>query len=139
MSVKALAYAQLAAEAIPGVTGGYQAWTGFLSTMARLYKYPYYDQLLIHIQRPDATACASYELWSSTMHRYVRRGSKGIALLDTSGNLPRLHYVFDVADTGTLANSRTPIPWELTPDAQPRVAEALSSAFGFPAGGDLAE
>ena len=139
MSVKALAYAQIAAEAIPGVTGSYKSWTGFLSTMARLYKYPYYDQLLIHIQRPDATACASYELWNKTMHRYVRRGSKGIALLDTSGDMPRLHYVFDISDTGTMPHSLTPIPWMLTPENQPRVAEALSSAFGFPEGGDLAE
>ena len=77
MSQKELYYAQLADQTARHVTGDWQRWTGFLSTAARLYKYSYLDQLMIYAQRPDATACASYDIWNDRMNRYVKRGSKG--------------------------------------------------------------
>ena len=95
------------------LTGSWQEWTGFLTTAARLYKYPFHEQMMIYAQRPDATACAEYDLWNNRMGRYVRRGSKGIALVDDSGDRPRLRYVFDISDTGTREHSRTPWLWQL--------------------------
>ncbi len=94
-------YHQLADRMATQITGSYQSWTDFLTTAARLYKYPYHEQLMIYAQRPEATACADYELWNKRMGRYVRRGAKGIALIDHSGDTPKLKYVFDVADTRT--------------------------------------
>ena len=93
-------YKELAEQTIHRITGSFQSWTGFLVTAARLYKYPFHEQLMVYAQRPEATACAEYDLWNNTMRRYVRRGSQGIALIDTSGDSPRLRYVFDVSDTG---------------------------------------
>ena len=90
----------MAEEAARQVTGSREQWTAFLTTAARLYKYPYNEQLMIYKQRPDATACAEYDLWNKTMRRYVRRGSKGIALVNNTGSRPKLRYVFDVSDTG---------------------------------------
>ena len=113
MSQKALYYAQLAEDTARRLTGNWERWAGFLATAGRLYKYPYPDQLMIYAQRPDATACASYDVWNDRMNRYVRRGSKGIALLDDAGDRLRLRYVFDLADTGTRANSRDPWLWTL--------------------------
>ncbi len=113
MSQKTLYYAQLAEDTARRLTGNWERWAGFLSTAARLYKYPYPDQLMIYAQRPDATACASYDVWNDRMNRYVRRGSKGIALLDDAGDRLRLRYVFDLADTGTRSNSRDPWLWTL--------------------------
>ena len=100
MANKMQFYAQMAEDAARQITGSREQWTAFLRTAARLYKYPYHEQLMIFAQRPDATACAEYDLWNDTMRRYVRRGSKGIALIDTRGDRPRLRYVFDVSDTG---------------------------------------
>ena len=108
MPSKLQLYAQLAEQTARQITGSLQAWTGFLAAAARLYKYPYHEQLMIYAQRPEATACADYELWNNTMHRYVRRGSRGIALIDTGSDKPRLRYVFDVSDTGGGENSRRP-------------------------------
>ena len=102
MNDKILYYAHLADEKARQVTQSYQSWTTFLDTVGRLYKYPYYEQLMIAAQRPDATACASYELWNARMQRYVKRGSRGIALIDTSGEEPAIKYVFDISDTGTV-------------------------------------
>lgn len=92
-------YHQLADRMATQITGSYQSWTDFLTTAARLYKYPYHEQLMIYAQRPEATACADYELWNKRMGRYVRRGAKGIALIDHSGDTPRLRYVFETFDT----------------------------------------
>ena len=86
-------YHQLADRMAAQITGSYQSWTDFLTTAARLYKYPYHEQLMIYAQRPEATACADYELWNKRMGRYVRRGAKGIALIDHSGDTPKLKYV----------------------------------------------
>ena len=113
MPEKALAYAQMAQETAKQLTGSYQQWTAFLTTAARVYKYPYTEQLMIFAQQPDATACAEYGLWTNTMGRYVRRGSKGIALIDTAGETPRIRYVFDVSDTGGRESSRRLNLWSL--------------------------
>ena len=113
MSEKTLYYAQLAEDTARRLTGNWERWAGFLATAGRLYKYPYPDQLMIYAQRPDAIACASYDVWNDRMNRYVRRGSKGIALLDDVGDRLRLRYVFDLADTGTRPNSRDPWLWTL--------------------------
>ena len=109
MPTKAEQYAQMADQVARQLTGSWQEWAGFLTTAARLYKYPFHEQLMIYAQRPDATACAEYDLWNNRMGRYVRRGSKGIALVDDSGDRPRLRYVFDISDTGTREHSRTPL------------------------------
>ena len=113
MPTKAEQYAQMADQVARQLTGSWQEWAGFLTTAARLYKYPFHEQLMIYAQRPDATACAEYDLWNDRMDRYVRRGSKGIALVDDSGDRPRLRYVFDISDTGTREHSRTPWLWQL--------------------------
>ena len=130
MSQKALYYAQLAKDIARHVTGDWQRWAEFLSTAARLYKYPYPDQLMIYVQRPDATACASYDVWNDRMNRYVKRGSKGIALLDDAGDRLRLRYVFDLADTGTRPNSRAPWLWTLEDRHAIPVAAMLERRYG---------
>ena len=106
-------------------------WTDYLTTASRLYKYSFADQLMIYAQRPDATACASFDIWNNRMNRYVRRGSKGIALLDQSSSVPRLHYVFDVSDTGVRRNSRDPEVWQLNPDLVQPVSEMLAATYGI--------
>ena len=130
MSQKTLYYAQLAEDTARRLTGNWERWAGFLSTAARLYKYPYPDQLMIYAQRPDATACASYDVWNDRMNRYVRRGSKGIALLDDAGDRLRLRYVFDLADTGTRSNSRDPWLWTLEDRHMIPVAAMLERRYG---------
>ena len=129
MPDKALVYAQMAEETAKQITGSYQRWTAFLTTAARVYKYPYTEQLLIYAQRPDATACAEYGLWTNTMRRYVRRGSKGIALIDTSGETPRIRYVFDISDTGGREDSRRLNPWSLNDDNMDAVLDFLHNQY----------
>ena len=130
MADKRQFYSELAAKTAVEITGSYQGWTSFLTTAGRLYKYPYHEQLLIFAQRPDATACADYDLWNNQMRRYVRRGSKGIALIDTTSDNPRLKYVFDVADTGGRENARTPYLWEYREEEHyADVSAALSERF----------
>ena len=113
MPSKAEFYRQMAEQVSTRLVGSWQKWTAFLTTAARLYKYPFHEQMMIYAQRPDATACAEYDLWNEKMGRYVRRGSKGIALVDDSGDKPRLRYVFDISETGTREHSRTPWLWQL--------------------------
>ena len=139
MPSKLQAYAQMAEQAAWQITHRYQDWTAFLTTAARLYKYPYDEQLMIYMQRPDATACAEYDFWNDRMGRYVRRGSKGIALIDTSGDRPRLRYVFDVSDTGGRENSRRVDLWELRPEHRVGVGGALEQYYGVPAANGLAD
>ena len=130
MPSKAQLYAQMADHAATQITGSYQEWTAFLTTAARLYKYPYDEQLMIFAQRPDATACAEYDLWNEKMRRYVRRGSRGIALIDTTGGQPRLRYVFDISDTGGGENSRRPFLWQYRPEEhRDTVTAALENHF----------
>ena len=138
MPAKVDTYLDLAREAALGLSGSVGAWTAFLDTSSRLYKYPFHDQLMIHAQRPEATACASYEVWNDTMRRYVRRGAKGIALLDNSGDAPRLRYVFDIADTGTRRSSRPFSPWEINDGNVEAVSSALEDSFGAERGVSLA-
>ena len=127
MPTKAEQYAQMADQVARQLTGSWQEWAGFLTTAARLYKYPFHEQLMIYAQRPDATACAEYDLWNNRMGRYVRRGSKGIALVDDSGDRPRLRYVFDISDTGTREHSRTPWLWTMNEEhTAPVMARSLA-------------
>ena len=130
-------YRQMADHVATQLTGSWQEWAGFLTTAARLYKYPFHEQLLIYAQRPDATACAEYDLWNEKMGRYVRRGSKGIALVDDSGDRPRLRYVFDISDTGTREHSRTPWLWQLEERHLDSVQAMLERTYDV-SGDDLA-
>ena len=130
MPTKAEQYAQMADQVARQLTGSWQEWAGFLTTAARLYKYPFHEQLMIYAQRPDATACAEYDLWNNRMGRYVRRGSKGIALVDDSGDRPRLRYVFDISDTGTREHSRTPWLWTMNEEHTAPVMAMLEGNYG---------
>lgn len=129
MPDKTLTYIQLAQDTARQITSNYRSWTAYLSTASRLYKYQYSDQLLIHAQRPDATACAEYDLWNSTMHRYVRRGSKGIALLHNNAGQLSLRYVFDVSDTGTRRTSLDPFLWQINERNEPAIAAMLEQEY----------
>ena len=124
-------YLALAQRTANGLTRYWESWTDYLTTASRLYKYPFADQLMIYAQRPDATACADYDVWNNRMNRYVRRGAKGIALLDESSGFPRLHYVFDVSDTGVRRNSRDPEVWQLNDDLFQPVSEMLAQEYGI--------
>ena len=130
MKSKIEEYLALAQRTANGLTRYWESWTDYLTTASRLYKYPFADQLMIYAQRPDATACASFDIWNNRMNRYVRRGSKGIALLDQSSSVPRLHYVFDVSDTGVRRNSRDPEVWQLGPDLVQPVSEMIAREYG---------
>ena len=131
MPSKTEEYLALAQRTANGLTRYWESWTDYLTTASRLYKYPFADQLMIYAQRPDATACADYDIWNNRMNRYVRRGSKGIALLDESSGYPRLHYVFDVSDTGVRRNSRDPEVWQLNDDLFQPVSEMLAREYGI--------
>ena len=138
MPSKAEFYRQMAEQVSTQLVGSWKEWTAFLITAARLYKYPFHEQMMIYAQRPDATACAEYDLWNDKMGRYVRRGSKGIALVDDSGDRPRLRYVFDISDTGTREHSRTPWLWQLEEQHIGPVSAMLERNYGV-AGDDLAQ
>ena len=134
MPANARAYAQMAVDTAKQIIGSYQSWTAFLTTAARLYKYPYLEQLMIFAQRPDATACAEYDLWTNTMGRYIRRGSKGIALTYQDGNITRVRYVFDVSDTGRRDNSRSPFVWQINDANEDAVHAMLEKEYGLDGG-----
>ena len=138
MPTKAEFYRQMAEQVSTRLVGSWKEWTAFLTTAARLYKYPFHEQMMIYAQRPDATACAEYDLWNEKMGRYVRRGSKGIALVDDSGDRPRLRYVFDISDTGTREHSRTPWLWQLEEQHIGPVSAMLERSYGV-VGDDLAQ
>lgn len=139
MPSKAHLYTQMAEHTAQQITGSYQRWTEFLESAARLYKYPFPEQLMIYAQRPDATACAEYDFWNEKMRRYVRRGSKGIALIDPTGDKLRLRYVFDVSDTGGRDNSRRPYLWEYHPEHETAVTAALEQGYNIPGTEGLAD
>ena len=139
MPSKVQLYAQMADRTAEQITGSYQKWTAFLTTAARLYKYPYNEQLMIFAQRPEATACAEYDLWNKQMRRYVRQGSKGIALVDTSSDQPKLRYVFDVSDTSGGENSRRPYLWEYRQEHREVVSAALEQRFDVSGENGLAD
>ena len=130
---------QLAEDTASRLTYSHQEWTDFLKTSARLYKYPYHEQLMIYAQCPEATACADYELWNNKMRRYVRRGSKGIALVDTTGSHPKLRYVFDIADTGSRTNSLDYQPWAVTDENVQAAELALENGYDTPASEGLSQ
>ena len=123
-------YLALACKTADSFSRQWEHWAEFLITAARLYKYSYPDQLMIYAQRPDATACAEYDVWNNKMNRYVRRGSKGIALLDESGGYPRLHYVFDVSDTAPRRNALYPDLWQINDSLKEPVRSMLAENYG---------
>ena len=139
MPNKLQAYAEQAERTARQITGSHLAWTAFLTTAARLYKYPYNEQLMIYMQRPEATACAEYDFWNEKMGRYVRRGSTGIALIDATGYKPRLKYVFDVSDTGGKENARRVNLWELKEAHTDSVSAMLERNYGVSGKNGLAE
>lgn len=126
-------YSEFAERTARQITGSYRSWTAFLATAARLYKYPYNEQLMIYAQRPNATACAEYDFWKDRMGRYVQRGSTGIALIDTSGYQPRLRYVFDVADTAPRDAARNFTLWEMRTEHEAKVCSMLTEQYDVPA------
>ena len=131
-------YVQLAAQTTREISADGETWRSFLQTASTLYKYSFYDQMMIYAQRPDATACASFELWTNTMRRYVRRGAKGIALLDMTGDVPRYRYVFDISDTGTRQNARTPFTWAIREENRAPIAAMLEKEYEVSANRGLA-
>ena len=139
MPSKLQAYAEQAERTARQITGSHLAWTAFLTTAARLYKYPYNEQLMIYMQRPEATACAEYDFWNEKMGRYVRRGSTGIALIDATGYKPRLKYVFDVSDTGGKENARRVNLWELKDAHTDSVSAMLERNYSVSGKNGLAE
>ncbi len=131
-------YVQLAAQTAREIAADGETWRSFLQTASTLYKYGFYDQMMIYAQRPDATACASFELWTNTMRRYVRRGAKGIALLDMTGDVPRYRYVFDISDTGARQNARTPFTWAIREENSMPIAAMLEKEYEVSANRGLA-
>ena len=131
-------YVQLAAQTAREIAADGETWCSFLQTASTLYKYGFYDQMMIYAQRPDATACASFELWTNTMRRYVRRGAKGIALLDMTGDVPRYHYVFDAADTGMRKDSRSPFVWAVNEENSAVIGTMLEKEYEVSANRGLA-
>ena len=130
-------YSEFAERTARQITGSYRSWTAFLATAARLYKYPYNEQLMIYAQRPNATACAEYDFWKDRMGRYVQRGSTGIALIDTSGYQPRLRYVFDVADTAPRDAARNFTLWEMRTEHEAKVCSMLTKQYDVPQDGGI--
>lgn len=129
MATKLHMMSELAAQTTEQLTQSVGNWTRFLDSAAWLYKYPFHEQVLIHAQRPDATACAPIELWNDTFRRWVNKGAKGIALIDDSGQKPALRYVFDISDTNTRYN----IPfrlWQAKPEQYSQIIEELQNHFG---------
>ena len=130
MPSKTEEYLALAQRTANGLTRYWESWTDYLTTASRLYKYPFADQLMIYAQRPDATACADFDIWNNRMNRYVRRGAKGIALLDESSGFSRLHYVFDVSDTAPRRNALYPDLWQINESLKEPVRSMLAENYG---------
>ena len=138
MNQKAQTFAALAESTASQLTKSYTEWTGFLGSMGRLYKYPYIEQVFIYAQRPEATACASYDVWNKRMGRVVRRGCKGIALPDAGENSRGLRYVFDIEDTVSRNGSRRPYVWEYLDEHEEPVTRILAEKYGITDEGGLA-
>ena len=122
----------LSEETSKRVTRNEESWKKYLNTASRLYKYPFKDQLLIYAQRPDATACASIEIWNEKMHCWVNKGAKGIALLDEEGSpYTGLRYVFDISDVHKARRiGRFPQLWEMKEEHQQAVLDRLEGIYG---------
>ena len=129
MPSKTEEYLVLSQRTTNGLTRYWESWTDYLTTASRLYKYPFADQLMMYAQRPDATACTDYDVWNNRMNRYVRRGAKGIALLDESSGFPRLHYVFDVSDTAPRRNALYPELWQINESLKEPVRSMLAENY----------
>lgn len=140
MATKLQLISELSAQTADRITDSVEGWKSYLDTAARLYKYSFSDQLLIYAQRPDATACAEMELWNNKMRRWVKPGSKGIALIrENAGGRPRLSYVFDVADTKPVRGARMPYLWEMREEHHAAVLSSLESLHGETQGEDFGE
>lgn len=125
-------YVQMAGQTAANLTKNLDTWTGFLKTASRLYKYPFPDQLMIYAQKSSSTAVADFEVWTKTMRRYVRRGAKGIALVDVNNGQPRIRYVFDVSDTGCNNNSCSLYLWKYKEEYRDAITIALEKHFNIP-------
>ena len=125
MSANNQEYMRHADEVALTLTKSQQNWTAFLTTAARLYKYPYHEQLMIYSQRPEATACAEFDVWNTRMGRYIKRGSKGIFLSDGKN----ARYVFDVSDTGTRDRNRPFNLWEYKNEYEPVISKMLNDKY----------
>ena len=123
---------ELAQQNARYVSNSPQDWMSYLDVAARLYRYSFTDALLIHAQRPDATACAELELWNQKMSRWVNRGAKGIALLDDTGPRTKLRYVFDIADTHLVRGGKTPLLWNLdSHEHEQAILDHLADTYGL--------
>lgn len=123
---------ELAQQNARYVSNSPQDWMSYLDVAARLYRYSFTDTLLIHAQRPDATACAELELWNQKMNRWVNRGAKGIALLDDTGPRTKLRYVFDIADTHLVRGGKTPLLWNLdSHEHEQTILDHLADTYGL--------
>lgn len=129
MATKLQLMSELSRRTTERLTQSREDWAGFLNSAAWLYKYPFHEQVLIHAQRPDATACAPIELWNNTFRRWVNKGAKGIAIIDDSGQKPTLRYVFDVSDTNTRYNVPFSL-WQTRPEYEAQIVEELQNHFG---------
>ena len=126
-------YTAMAAQHTAAITGSFDTWTAFLRTASRLHKYSFLEQLMIHVQRPDATACAGYDLWRDKMHRHVRYRAKGIAIISQVNGVPTLRYVFDISDTQPDANARIPYIWQYREEHQAVLSKTMEDCFSIPA------
>ena len=133
MANKLYAMEQLTEEVAKDVAASPQEWMRFLNTASRLYKYTFPEQLLIYAQRPEASAVASMEIWNQKMYRWIKKGSKGIALIDnTSGPKTKLRYVFDVQDTYKVRNlGKDPQLWNLPVEGEQLVADYLQEQLSL--------
>ena len=128
----------LADQTAHAVAQSTDGWKRYLNTAARIYRYPFNDQLLIYAQRPDAAACAEMELWNEKMRRWVKPGSKGIALIRKSvSGRPHLEYVFDVADTHPVKGAKTPYLWEMREEHYAAVLDGLDQKYSPAGNGDI--
>lgn len=126
MNTKLKNYIQMAGRTAEQVTKNLGNWTGFLNTASHLYRYPFPDQLMIHAQRPKAIACAEFDVWSRRMNRHIRRGSRGIGLVNVSGSgYPKIRYVFDIRDTELRRNSADLFQWQYKEEYYDAVTKAL--------------
>ena len=121
----------LAQEHAVSVSGSPRDWMDYMDTASRLYRYSFSDQLLIHAQHPEATACASLELWNEKMFRWVNRGARGIALLDETGQHTRLRYVFDISDTHMVAGGRSPYLWQMQEHQREEILTHLAEVYAL--------
>ena len=122
---------ELAQEHATSVSSSPRDWMGYMDTASRLYRYSFSDQLLIHAQHPDATACASLELWNEKMLRWVNRGARGIALFDETWQNTKLRYVFDISDTHMVAGGRSPYLWQMQEHQREEILTHLAEVYAL--------